>query len=68
VKKKYNIDKKQFVIEIITELFNGNLNPNDVANTASACQFLFDNLLIRAVPVADRLKYYAWNWIKRKLI
>ena len=66
VKKKYGIDKKQFVVEIVTGLFNG-LNQNDLDNVANMCQFLFDNLLIQAVPVVDKAKYYVWNWIKRKI-
>ena len=55
-KKKYGIDKKQFVVEIVNELFNG-LNQNELDNVANICQFLFDNLLIQAVPIIVKAKY-----------
>jgi hypothetical protein len=66
VKKKYGIDKKQFVIEIVNDIFSG-LNQIEVDNISNTCQFLFDNLLIQTVPIVDKAKYYVWNWIKRKI-
>ena len=57
VKKKYGIDKKQFVIEIVNDIFNG-LNQNEIDNISNMCQFLFDNLLIQTVPIVDKTKYY----------
>ena len=65
VKKKYGIHKKQFVVEIANELFN--LNQAESEIISNMCQFLFDNLLIQAVPIVEKAKYYAWNWIKRKI-
>lgn len=65
VKKKYGIDKKLFVVEILQEIFN--LNSHEQTQASETCQFLFDNLLIQAVPAVEKAKYYTWNWIKRKL-
>lgn len=67
VKKKYKIDKKQFVVEIIDDLFHG-LNQVEKDNVANVCQFLFDNALIQIVPVTEKITYFTVNWIKRKLL
>ena len=45
VKKKYQIDKKSFVVEILDDIFNG-LNQVEKDNVSNVVQFLFDNLLI----------------------
>lgn len=66
VKKKYGIDKKQFVVEILSELFPG-LSQIEQDHVANACQFLFDNLLIQVVPILEKSKYFIWSWIKRKV-
>jgi hypothetical protein len=55
VKKKYGIDKKQFVIEIVNDIFSG-LNQIEVDNISNTCQFLFDNLLIQTVLIVDKAK------------
>ena len=67
VKKKYQIDKKSFVVEILDDIFNG-LNQVEKDNISNVVQFLFDNLLIQSVPVVDKLAYYALGWMKRKLL
>ena len=67
VKKKYQIDKKSFVVEILDDIFNG-LNQVEKDNISNVVQFLFDNLLIQSVPVVEKLSYYALGWIKRKLL
>lgn len=66
VKKKYQIDKKSFVVEILSELFP-ELNQTEKENISQTCQFLFDNLLIQSVPIVEKAKYHIWNWIKRKI-
>lgn len=66
VKKKYGIDKKSLVIEIIEEIFCG-LNQSEKDNLGNTIQFLFDNQLINVVPIVQKAKYIAWSWIKRKL-
>ncbi len=66
VKKKYGIDKKSFVVEIMSELFPG-LSQLEREHVANACQFLFDNLLIQMVPILEKSKYIVWSWIKRKV-
>ena len=43
VKKKYQIDKKSFVVEILDDIFNG-LNQVEKDNISNVVQFLFDNL------------------------
>ena len=67
VKKKYQIDKKSFVVEILDDIFNG-LNQVEKDNVSNVVQFLFDNLLIQSVPVVDKLAYYALSWMQRKLL
>ncbi len=67
VKKKYQIDKKSFVVEILEDIF-GNLNSIEKENVSNMVQFLFDNLLIKSVPVAERISYFALGWIKRKFL
>lgn len=67
VKKKYQIDKKSFVIEILEDIFN-NLNQIEKENVLNVVQFLFDNALIEAVPVVEKFSYYALGWIKRKFL
>lgn len=67
VKKKYQIDKKSFVVEILDDIFNG-LNQVEKDNISNVVQFLFDNLLIQSVPVVEKLSYYALGWMKRKLL
>ena len=67
VKKKYQIDKKSFVVEILEDIF-GNLNSIEKENVSNMVQFLFDNLLIKSVPVVERISYFALGWIKRKFL
>lgn len=67
VKKKYQIDKKPFVVEILEDIF-GNLNMVERENVLNLVQFLFDNALIESVPVVEKLSYYAIGWIKRKFL
>jgi hypothetical protein len=38
VKKKYGIDQKQFVVEIVNDIFNG-LNQIEIENISNMCQF-----------------------------
>jgi hypothetical protein len=65
VKKKYRIDKKQIVVEIANELFY--FNQAEIENISRMCQFLFDNLLIQAVPIVERANLYdAWNYSNDK--
>lgn len=67
VKKKYQIDKKLFVVEILDDIFN-NLSHVERENVLSLVQFLFDNALIEAVPVLEKLSYYTVSWMKRKFL
>jgi hypothetical protein len=67
VKKKYQIDKKSFVLEILEDIF-GNLNLVERENVSNMVQFLFDNALIEVVPVVEKLSFYVVGWIKRKFL
>lgn len=67
VKKKYQIDKKQFVIEIVEDIFP-NLSQYERENILNMVQFLFDNLLIQIVPISEKISHFAVSWIKRKLL
>jgi hypothetical protein len=66
VKTKYGIDKKELVVEIMTNLFN--LNVQEQETLRQTIQFLFDNLLIKLVPKTEKLKYFVISWIKRKFL
>lgn len=66
VKKKYGIDKKHFVIEILTDLFGLNLQEQETVG--NHVQFLFDNLLIQLIPQIDKAKFFILGWIKRKFL
>jgi hypothetical protein len=67
VKKKHQIDKKSFVVEVLEDIFNG-LNQVEKDNVLSVVQFLFDNLLIQSVPLVNKLSYFALGWLKRKFL
>ena len=66
IKKGAGVDKKQFVIEIMEDIFP-NLTKIEKENVGNQCQFYFDNALIEVIPLATKVASIGWNWIKSKL-
>ena len=66
IKKKAGVDKKIFVIEILSEIFQG-LSQVERDHIANQCQFYFDNALIEVIPIATKVASIGWIWIKSNL-
>lgn len=66
IKKKYGIDKKSFVIEVLNDIYGG-LNPQEVAHVEAQCQYNFDNQLIEKISTAYKAGSILYNYIKSKL-
>lgn len=67
VKKKYSIDKRDFVIDILRTIF-GSLNETEVSQIKSHIEFAFENDLIKKVAFNYKARIATWNWVKRKLL
>jgi hypothetical protein len=68
VKKKYGIDKKAFVVEILNALFGMVLNPMEIIQVESQIEFAYENELIKKVDINYKIKMVLWDWIKRKFL
>lgn len=68
VKKKYGINKKDFVVEILNELFNVVLTQTELIQVESQIEFAYENQLIKKVDVNFKVKMILWDWIKRKFL
>lgn len=68
VKKKYNIDKKQFVVEILIAVFNGILIESEIQQIEAQIEFAYENKLIKKVEFNYKAKMVLWDWIKRKFL
>lgn len=66
IKKHAGINKKEFVIEILNNIFGG-LNPQEISHVESQCQYNFDNELIEVIPMAYKAGSIFYNYIKSKL-
>ena len=67
VKKKYSINKRDFVIDILRTIF-GSLNETEVSQIKSHIEFAFENDLIKKVAFNYKARIATWNWVKRKLL
>jgi len=67
VKKKYSIDKKEFVIDILRTIF-GSLNESEVNQIKQHIEFVFENQLIKKVELNYKARVLVWNWIQRKFL
>lgn len=67
VKKKYSIDKKEFVIDILRTIF-GSLNDSEVNQIKQHIEFVFENQLIKKVELNYKARIIFWNWIERKFL
>jgi hypothetical protein len=68
VKKKYGINKKDFVVEILNELFNVVLTETELIQVVAQIEFAYENQLIKKVDVNFKVKMILWDWIKRKFL
>ena len=66
IKKHAGINKKEFVIEVLNNIFGG-LNPQEVAQVESQCQYNYDNELIEVIPCLYKVGSILYNYIKSKL-
>lgn len=68
VKKKYNIDKKPFVVEILIAVFNGVLIESEIRQIEAQIDFAYENKLIKKVEFNYKAQLIVWDWIKRKFL
>lgn len=66
-KKKYQINKKEFAVEIITAIFSG-LSAVDSDNIRHQIDYSHQNGLIHKVPLKNKVASFAINWFKRKFL
>ena len=67
-KPKYNINKKEFVCEILNVIFNNALSQNELKEIEKQIDFIHENGLICKVEIALKLRMIVWDWIKRKFL
>jgi len=67
VKKKYSINKKDFVIDILRTIF-GSLNDSEVNQIKQHIEFVFENQLIKKVEFNYKARIIVWNWIEKKFL
>lgn len=67
VKKKYSINKKDFVIDILRTIF-GSLNDSEVNQIKQHIEFIFENQLIKKVEFNYKARIIVWNWIEKKFL
>lgn len=67
VKKKYSINKKDFVIDILRTIF-GSLNDSEINQVKSQIDFAHENQLIKKVELNYKARVVVWSWIKRKFL
>ena len=68
IKKKYNVDKKQFVVDILTKAFNGNISQLEINQIKLQIDFAHENQLIKKVELNYKVRMILWDWIKRKFL
>lgn len=68
VKKKYNIDKKEFVVDILKTVFNNVLTELELIQIKSQIDFAHENQLIKKVELNYKVRLIVWDWIKRKFL
>lgn len=68
VKKKYNIDKKLFVVDILNVIFSNCLTEPEINQIKQQIDFAHENGLIRKVDVNYKARVIVWNWVCRKFL
>lgn len=67
VKSKYLINKKDFVVDILSTLF-GSLNNSEIEQIKSNIDFTFENQLIKKVELNYKTRMIVWNWVQKKFL
>jgi len=67
VKKKYNINKKELLIDVYNKIFN-NLTEDDKTTIYSMVDYIFNNGLIKKLSYYKLFVSYFSNWIKKKVL
>lgn len=65
IDKKYNIDKKQVAIDLLTELYN--LNKDEIHNLENQIDFLISIKAIKKLSFYKRFKYYTTRIFLKQL-
>lgn len=68
VKKKYNIDKKEFVVDILNTCFSNVLTDLEINQIKLQIDFAHENNLIKRVELNYKVKMVVWDWMKRKFL
>lgn len=66
IKKHAGINKKEFVVEILNDIFGG-LKPPEIQHIEAQCQYNYDNELIEVIPYLYKVGSILYNYIKSKL-
>jgi hypothetical protein len=67
IKKHAGVNKKEFVVEILNDIYNNSLSSAEIENVREQCQHNFDNELIEIIPLSMKIFSILWNYIKRKI-
>jgi hypothetical protein len=67
IKKKYNVDKKEFVVDVLQTIF-GSLNNAEIEQVKSQIEFAHENKLIKKVKFTYKAGVVIWDWVCRKLL
>ena len=68
IKKKYNVDKKQFVVDILTKAFNGNISKLEINKIKLQIDFAHENQLIKKVELNYKVRMIFWDWFSRRFL
>jgi hypothetical protein len=68
VKKKYNIDKKEFVVDILSTVFNNVLTELELNQIKSQIDFAHENQLIKKVELNYKARMIIWEWFSRRFL
>lgn len=68
VKKKYNVNKKEFVVDIVSTAFGNVLTELEINQIKSQIEFAHENNLIKKVELNYKFRVILWDWIRRKIL
>ena len=67
VKKKYNINKKELLIDVYHKIFN-NLTEDDKSTIYSMIDYIYNNGLIKKISSYKLIISYLTDWVKKKVL
>ena len=67
VKKKYKFDKKNLFIDIYYKIFPS-LTEDEKQSILKTIQYIYDNNLIKSVPISSIVFSCIGDWIKKKVL